>query len=96
MSFHRVQIGRSISACPFAVFSVTALTAVARPRKTPLLILRVLVGHTTRTDTFFGIGVAAYTGRKRERERERELMYRQERIMKEGEGRGEGARSTHT
>lgn len=58
--FSRVQIAQSISACPFAVVSVTALTAIARPIKTPLLILRILVGHTTRTDAFFGIGVAAY------------------------------------
>ena len=52
-------MGDQFSACPFAVVSITALTAVARPTKTPLLILRVLLGHAARTDTFF-IGVAAF------------------------------------
>lgn len=51
-------MGDQFSACPFAVVSITALTAIARPCKTPLLILRVLLGHAARTDTFF-IGVAA-------------------------------------
>ena len=62
--FSRVQIEQCISACPFAVVGVTALTAIARPFKTPVLILRMLIGHTTRTETFF-VGVAAYMQRVR-------------------------------
>ena len=57
LSISRIQIGWSISACPLAVVSVTALTAIVRPMKTPLLILGMLVSHTTRTDAFFGVGV---------------------------------------
>ena len=56
--YSAVQIGLSFLACPFAVVRVTALTAIARPIQTPLLILRVLLGHTARTEAFFGIGVA--------------------------------------
>ena len=36
-----------------------------------MLILRVLLGHAARTDTFF-IGVAAFAYSQREREREEE------------------------